>query len=433
MNLQGRVRVPTGGIAHEPQGMIRCDSGADSRVWMEEDPAGNPAAIEALVYPGLSFYPAPRGSGGWMDDRDYMRIALGLAVRGEGHVSPNPMVGAVIVKDGRMIGEGWHQRYGGAHAERNAIASLSESAEGAVMYVTLEPCCHYGHQPPCTDAIIDAGIRRVVVASSDPNPLVAGNGTRILREHGIEVTEGILKDEADRLNGIFFHYITTHRPFVAVKYAMTADGKIASHTGASRWITGTVARESVHRLRKRYTAVMTGAGTVLADDPLLTCRIPEGRNPVRIILDSNLRTPLSSRIVSTAHEVPTIIATCSSDYELRKQYTDKGCNIITVESDMDGHVDIPSLLDELGKMEIDSILSEGGGSLSWSLFRSGCVDKVYAYISPMILGGRDALTPVEGDGVDTPDEAFRIRNTVVTAIGDDFLLEGEVERCSQAS
>ena len=228
-------------------------------------------------------------------DMEYMQLALALARKGCGWVAPNPMVGAVIVKDGEIIGQGWHEKCGQPHAERNALASCTKSPRGATMYVTLEPCCHTGRQPPCTDAILEAGIRRVVVGSGDPNPLVAGKGIQILRAHGIEVTENVLREECQRLNEVFFHYIRTKRPFVVMKYAMTLDGKIAAYTGASKWITGEKARNHVQEQRHRYSAIMAGVGTVLADDPLLTCRINGGKNPIRIICDTNLRTPLTGR------------------------------------------------------------------------------------------------------------------------------------------
>ena len=246
-----------------------------------------------------------------MSDEKYMELALSLAERGAGRVSPNPMVGAVIVKNGKIIGEGWHARYGDLHAERNALADCEkrgENPKGATIYVTLEPCCHHGKTPPCTDALIAAGIARVVIGSEDPNPLVAGKGIRQLREAGIEVSSGVLKEACDRLNRVFFHYITHHTPYVVMKYAITMDGKIAAYTGNSQWITGEAARQNVHRDRNRYTAIMAGIGTVLADDPLLTCRIPEGKNPTRIIADTHLQIPLDAQIVKTAREIPTILA-----------------------------------------------------------------------------------------------------------------------------
>lgn len=361
-----------------------------------------------------------------MDDQKYMQKALLLAKKGCGFVAPNPMVGAVIVKDGRIIGQGWHERYGGLHAERNALASCTESPEGAVLYVTLEPCCHHGKQPPCVDAILEAGIRRVVTGSVDPNPLVAGKGIRILREQGVEVTENILQKECEELNEVFFHYIRTGRPFVVMKYAMTMDGKIAAYTGASKWITGEAARAHVHQQRHRYTAIMAGVGTVLADDPLLTCRMEGGKNPIRIICDSALRTPEDANVVTTAGQVPTIIVTCCDDRERQLAYESLGCRILPV-GEKDGHVDLQELMTKLGNEQIDSILMEGGGGLNWNALKSGIVQKVQAYIAPKLLGGQNAHTPVEGIGVPTPDEAVFLKNSRITRLGEDFLIESEVD------
>lgn len=248
-----------------------------------------------------------------MEDQNYMKLALELAKKGLGWTSPNPMVGALLVKDGRIIGQGYHARYGELHAERSALAACTEDPEGSTLYVTLEPCCHQGRQPPCTDAILEAKIARVVVGSGDPNPLVAGKGIQILQGHGISVTEHVLEKECQALNEVFFHYIRTKRPYVVMKYAMTMDGKIAAYTGASKWITGEAARAHVQTLRHRYRGIMAGIGTVLTDDPLLTCRMEGGRDPVRIICDTDLRIPLSSQIIRTAGTVPTIIATCCGD------------------------------------------------------------------------------------------------------------------------
>lgn len=361
-----------------------------------------------------------------MNDQDYMRMALELAERGRGWTSPNPMVGAVVVKDGRIIGRGWHEKCGRPHAERNALASCTQDPAGAVMYVTLEPCCHHGRQPPCTDAILEAGVRRVVVGSGDPNPLVAGKGIRILRERGVEVAEGVLREECDRLNEIFFHYIQSGRPFVVMKYAMTMDGKIAAYTGASRWVTGEEARAHVQAQRHRCAAVMAGVGTVLADDPLLTCRMPGGKNPVRVICDTRLRTPLTAQVVATAAEAPTILATCCTDAARRSPYENAGCRVLTV-GEKDGDVDLAQLMETLGREQIDSVLLEGGGTLNWAALESGVVQKVQAYIAPKLFGGRDAKTPVEGRGVPSPAEAFRLKNTAITRLGGDFLMESEVE------
>ena len=360
-----------------------------------------------------------------MNDQDYMRQALALAERGRGWTSPNPMVGAVIVKDGRVIGEGWHERYGDLHAERNALKHATESVEGATMYVTLEPCCHHGKQPPCTEAISAAGIHRVVVGSADPNPLVAGKGVAILRSHGISVTENVLRVECDALNEVFLHYIRHKQPFVVMKAAMTLDGKIATHTGASRWVTGEEARAHGHALRHRYAAIMVGVGTVLADDPKLTCRLPGGRNPLRIVCDTHLRTPLDAKLVQTAKETPVLIAACETAPEKRAPYEEAGCKVWVLPEHA-GHVDLEALMQRLGEVGIDSVLLEGGGTLNWAALEAGIVQKVCSYVAPKLFGGRDAKTPVEGIGIDTPDEAAQLRITEITRLGEDILIESEV-------
>lgn len=362
-----------------------------------------------------------------MNDLTYMKTALELAQKGCGYTAPNPMVGAVIVKNGHIIGQGYHERYGDLHAERNALASCTESPAGATIYVTLEPCCHYGKQPPCTDAILESGISRVVVGSGDPNPAVAGKGIEILRQHGIEVVEHVLEDECRQLNEVFFHYIQTKRPFVVMKYAMTMDGKIAAYTGASKWVTGEQARQHVHWQRHKYTAIMVGVNTVLTDDPILTCRIEHGKNPIRIICDSHLRTPITSQIVQTASKVPTILATLCADDGRKKVYEDKDCRVLTVSKSKDGHIDLSDLMDVLGrKYEIDSILLEGGATLNWAALESGIVKKVQAYIAPKLFGGATAKTPVSGQGFASPSEAVFLSNSKITQLGDDFLIESEV-------
>lgn len=357
-----------------------------------------------------------------MTDEEYMRIAINEAVKGTGYTSPNPLVGAVIVKDGKILNKDYHHKYGEFHAERNAILNCKEDMQGADIYVTLEPCCHYGKTPPCTDIIIESGIKRVFIGSADPNPLVAGKGAEKLRSNGIEVIEGVLKDECDKINDVFFHYITHKTPFVAMKYAMTADGKIATRTGASQWITGETARENVHKSRLKYSGIMVGIGTVLKDDPMLTCRMPGGRNPIRIICDSKLRTPFDSNIVKTADEVPTIIATVSKNKELIEKYTDKNITVIQT-SDDNGHVDLNELMIKLGKMKIDGILLEGGGELNFSALKAGIVNKIECYIAPKIFGGTEAKSPVGGIGVDVPDEAFVFGKPDVSFFDDDILLE----------
>ena len=359
-------------------------------------------------------------------DRQYMKMALELAQKGMGFTAPNPMVGAVIVKNGRIIGQGYHRKYGELHAEIEALAVCTEEPKGASIYVTLEPCCHYGKQPPCVNAILEAGIRRVIIGSSDPNPLVAGKGIRILKDHGIEVTENILKEECDKLNEAFFYYIQNKKPYVVMKYAMTMDGKIAAYTGESKWVTGEAARIHVQKQRLKYTGIMVGVGTVLADDPMLTCRLENCRNPVRIICDSHLRTPLTSKIVRTAETIPTILASSSKDQQKIKNYEELGCQVLYVP-EKNGHIDLNRLMELLGAAKIDSILLEGGGSLNWSALESGIVQKVQTYIAPKLFGGEEAKTPVEGKGFPNPASAVLLKNSEITRLGDDLLIESEVK------
>ena len=359
-------------------------------------------------------------------DEMYMRRAIELARQGAGWTSPNPMVGAVIVKDGRVIGEGYHRRCGELHAERNAFASLTESAQGATLYVTLEPCCHHGRTPPCTEAILEHGVGRVVIGSRDPNPLVAGKGARLLREHGVVVEEDFLRAECDAINPVFFHYITTGRPYVVMKYAMTLDGKIATRTGASRWITGEIAREHVHRLRGRYSAILAGIGTVLADDPMLNCRLAGAHQPVRIIADSRLRLPMESQLVKTAGEYRTIAVCADADSKKVERLRAAGVGVWRIP-DVRGRVDLRKLMERLGSEQIDSVLIEGGGQLHEAALRAGIVNHVCAYVAPKLFGGAEAKTPVEGMGVALPVEGVMLQNLRTTPLGEDILLEVDVK------
>ena len=361
-----------------------------------------------------------------MNDSEYMHRAIELARQGAGWTSPNPMVGAVIAKNGRIIGEGYHKKYGELHAERNAFASLTEPAQGATLYVTLEPCCHQGRQPPCTDAVIEHGISRVVIGSRDPNPLVSGKGAEILRRHGITVEEDFLKEECDALNPVFFHYITTKLPYVVMKYAMTLDGKIATRAGASKWITGETARQHVHQLRGRYSAILAGIGTVLADDPLLNCRIDGAHQPVRVIADSHLRIPLDSRIVKTTGEYRTIVACADTNSEKEAALRSMGVEILYI-SNQHGKVNLCELIEYLGREKIDSVLIEGGGQIHEAALCAGIVNHVCAYIAPKLFGGATAKTPVEGLGVNLPDEAAMLCNLQMTQLGEDILLEYDMK------
>ena len=327
-----------------------------------------------------------------MTDQEYMLRAIQLAKKGEGWTNPNPMVGAVIVKDGKIIGEGYHKKYGELHAERNAIASLTESAEGAVIYVTLEPCCHHGKTPPCTEAIIEQKIRKVVIGSRDPNPKVAGKGVQMLREAGVTVVEDFMREECDQLNPVFFHYITTKTPYVVMKYAMTLDGKIATKTGASKWITGESARKEVQHMRHQYMGIMAGIGTVLADDPMLNVRVEGWKSPVRIVCDSKLRIPPGSQIVKSAEKYRTIVAYAEQKNAKEKIKMLHTMGVETIYCpDEKNQIDLKKLMADLGNRGIDSILLEGGGTLNDSALRAGIVKEVQAFVAPKLFGHDAAI------------------------------------------
>ncbi len=355
----------------------------------------------------------------------YMKRALELAVLGRGFVSPNPMVGAVIVKDGRIIAEGYHRRCGGLHAERDAFSNLKESCEGADMYVTLEPCCHYGKQPPCTDAVIEHKIKRVFIGSDDPNPLVNGKGCEILEKNGIQVFRGILKKECDGINEIFFHYIKNKMPYCVCKYAMTADGKIASYSGDSKWISCEKSRELVHEMRGNYRGIMAGINTVLADDPLLNCRLEGRPSPVRIICDSHLKIPMESSIVKTAAKYETIVAAVSGEEGKISALREMGVNVLIVK-EKDGQIDLRDLFVKLGELKIDSVLTEGGGDINFSVLKEGLCSRLFVFVAPKILGGREAKTPVGGEGIEKVSGCVKLGAPKIDKIGEDILLEYEV-------
>lgn len=373
-----------------------------------------------------------------MAEEQFMKRAIELAKQGAGWTAPNPLVGAVVVKNGRVIGEGYHRKYGELHAERNALAACTEDPAGATLYVTLEPCCHYGKTPPCTEIIIEKKIAKVVIGSRDPNPKVAGKGARILREHGIEVVEDYMREACDALNPVFFHYITTKTPYVVLKFAMTLDGKIATRTGASKWITGEAARNHVHQLRGRYAGILAGIGTVLADDPMLNCRIDGAHQPLRIILDSHLRIPMGSRLVRSAKEYPLLIV-CNESTRDREEGTNRiqkleeaGAKVWTLP-EKNGHPDLNVLMQWLGEEKIDSVLIEGGGTVNEAALKAHIVHHVYAYIAPKIFGGEDAKTPVEGSGIRLPQECANLRLAKITVLLNDMLLEYDVEGETECS
>lgn len=373
-----------------------------------------------------------------MAEEQFMKRAIELAKQGAGWTAPNPLVGAVVVKNGRIIGEGYHRKYGELHAERNALAACTEDPAGATLYVTLEPCCHYGKTPPCTEIIIEKKIAKVVIGSRDPNPKVAGKGARILREHGIEVVEDYMREACDALNPVFFHYITTKTPYVVLKFAMTLDGKIATRTGASKWITGEAARNHVHQLRGRYAGILAGIGTVLADDPMLNCRIDGAHQPLRIILDSHLRIPMGSRLVRSAKEYPLLIV-CNESIRDREEGASRlqkleeaGAKVWTLP-EKNGHPDLNVLMQRLGEEKIDSVLIEGGGTVNEAALKAHIVHHVYAYIAPKIFGGEDAKTPVEGSGIRLPQECANLRLAKITVLLNDMLLEYDVEGETECS
>ncbi|AMB97826.1 bifunctional diaminohydroxyphosphoribosylaminopyrimidine deaminase/5-amino-6-(5-phosphoribosylamino)uracil reductase RibD [Aerococcus urinaeequi] len=363
--------------------------------------------------------------------KDYMQEALDLAKLGQGWTRSNPMVGAVIVKNSQIIGRGYHQQYGGLHAEREALKDASEQGhdvKGATMYVTLEPCCYFGKTPPCTQAIIEAGIEKVVVAAIDPNPLVAEKGIQELRNHHIEVETGLLAEESEDLNRKFNYFMTHQRPYVTMKYAMTLDGRTAAYTGDSQWITDKIAREHVHYQRHSNQAIMVGIGTALADDPSLTVRIDdfEGINPIRIVCDTSLKLPLTSQLVKTAKETPTIIATTNQNPQDHQAYQAAGCQLLVVNVKND-KVDLVDLTTQLGQQGIQSIYVEGGSRLNASLLESELIEEIHTYIGPKVIGGFDQYSPIRGFGFPQMDQALTSYIQAITPLGKDLLIESRVD------
>jgi diaminohydroxyphosphoribosylaminopyrimidine deaminase/5-amino-6-(5-phosphoribosylamino)uracil reductase len=360
-----------------------------------------------------------------------IRRALELAERGRGAVEPNPLVGAVIVRDGRIVGEGWHERYGQAHAEVNALAAAGELARGATLYVTLEPCCHHGKTPPCTDAVLRAGVRRVVASMLDPYPPVAGRGAELLRAAGVEVAVGIGEAEAQDLNAPYLKLLRTGRPYVIAKWAMSLDGKIATRTGDSRWVSGEEARRRVHQLRGRVDAVIVGIGTVRADDPLLTARPPGPRTAARLVLDSRLRLPRASRLVQTAGAAPVIVVHApDADPAARRALAAAGCECLPVEAPA-GQPLVTALLDELGRRRFTNVLVEGGAQVLGSFLDAGEVDEVYAFIAPKLIGGADAPAPIAGLGVERMARALALVRPSCEPVGADWLIRGRLPRGSR--
>ena len=355
------------------------------------------------------------------DERQWMIRALELAERGRGCVEPNPLVGAVVVRDGRVVGEGWHQQFGGPHAEVNAIAAAGEKANGATLFVSLEPCCHQGKTPPCTTAVLQAGIKRVVAAMLDPFPQVAGQGVAQLKNAGIEVAVGLCETEARRINAPYLTLMRFGRPHVHAKWAMTLDGKICSRTGDSKWISNDAARRRVHELRGRMDAILVGIGTALADDPLLTARPPGPRTPTRIVLDSHARLPLTSQLVTTAREHPCMVVTLGDNAGVAALQS-AGCEVLSL-GQAGCSLPIPLLLDVLGKRRMTNILVEGGAAILGSFFDARAVDEIWAFVAPTIVGG-SGKSPVGGAGAATLTEALALADWHVETVDNNVLLHG---------
>ena len=362
-----------------------------------------------------------------MDNSYYMRMALDLASSAMGRTSPNPMVGAVLVKDGKVVGKGYHARAGTPHAEVVALRDAGEATRGSTLYVTLEPCCHHGRTGPCTEAVIKAGVKKVVAAMTDPNPLVAGKGFGRLREAGLEVEAGILEEDARKLNEVFIKYITTGLPFVVMKAAVSLDGKIATRAGESQWITGPGAREYGHRLRDRYDAVMVGINTVLADNPSLNTRLPGGgRDAVRVVLDSQARTPPEANIIKSSPGAPVIIITTPGAPAERLTALEGAGARVEIVPAVSGRVDIKAAFSVLARRGITSVLIEGGGMVHASALDSGMVDKVVWFIAPLLIGGREAPGPLGGEGPERLAGATALDRVSVSRIGGDILVEGYI-------
>ena len=368
-----------------------------------------------------------------MKDTDYMSLAIELAKQTKGQTSPNPVVGAVVVKDNAVVGLGAHLKAGEPHAEVHAIRMAGDKAKNATIYVTLEPCSHHGRTPPCSNLIIESKIKRVVIASVDPNPLVAGSGIKRLQDAGIKVEVGLLRKQADELNEVFFHYISTKRPYITIKSATSLDGKIATSTGESKWITGEEARNDVHQYRHEHDAILVGVNTVIKDNPSLTTRLPSGgKNPIRIILDSRLRTPVDAKVVNDGLAETWIITAQSPSREKLEPFLNKEhVKVIPMGQDT---IKIPDLLNYLGSQEITSLFVEGGSTVNGSFVQSKCVNQVIMYIAPKIIGGAIAPTAIGGEGFEKITECMSLTIKSVENIGDDLKIVAvnrEVERCSQ--
>lgn len=362
-----------------------------------------------------------------MTDEDYMRMVLSLAKKGKGKTSPNPMVGAILVKNNRIIGKGFHKKPGSPHAEILAMVDAGKDALGATLYTNLEPCVHTEKRtPPCTSEIIRRGIKRVVIGMIDPNPFVSGKGIAELKKKGISVIAGILQQKAEVLNEVFSKYIIKRRPFVILKIASSLDGKIATSTGESKWITGEEARRFVYRLRSEVDAVMVGAGTILKDDPHLTARMKVGRDPIRIIADERLSIPIGSNVLNLDSPAKTYIATTSKAPRAKIREIEEKGGVVLIVKEKDSLVDISALMDMLGEMEITSLLIEGGSRINASALREGIVDKVIFLFAPKIIGGQQAISSIGGESPSSLAEAVQLNDIIIKKKGEDILVEGYI-------
>jgi diaminohydroxyphosphoribosylaminopyrimidine deaminase/5-amino-6-(5-phosphoribosylamino)uracil reductase len=358
-----------------------------------------------------------------MDDRFWMKRALRLAEKGRGRTSPNPVVGAVLVKDHRVLAEGYHVRAGEAHAEIVALQRAGAKARGATLYINLEPCTHYGKTPPCAPEVIRSGVKRVVIGMEDPNPLVKGRGIKSLRRAGLQVEVGVLEEESRRLNEAFCKYVVASEPFVILKLAATLDGKIATRRGEARWISSEASRRFVHRMRDQVDGVIVGVGTVLRDDPLLTARIQGARDPHRIILDSHLRTPEEARVIRGTPAKTTIVTTGNAPRKKIERLEKRGVHLLTCSAEGD-RIDLRSLLRRLGTMGMTSVMVEGGSRVSGSFLDKGLVDKLVLFFSPKVIGDPEALGMFGGKGVADLKDAIPVKDLRVRRIGGDILVEG---------
>lgn len=361
-------------------------------------------------------------------DEKYMRLAMQLAGNAIGRTSPNPLVGAVIVKDNRVVGCGWHRKAGTPHAEVHALNQAGELAQGADVYVTLEPCAHYGKTPPCAKALVEAKVKNVYGGLLDVNPKVAGKGFKILEDAGIHVEYGFLQDELCKQNEVFFKWIEHKKPFVVLKAAMTLDGKIATATGQSKWITNETSRAYGYKLRDIYDGIMVGINTVIEDNPMLTARVDGGKNPIRIVVDSSLKIDINANVVQDKSAKTIVATTDKADKDKILKLQAQDVDVIVVDKDEKDKVDIEKLLDILGQQNICSILVEGGATLNGSFVAKKLVDKVYFFIAPKIIGGKEAKTPVAGTGILNLQEALTLKDIQFEKLEEDILIIGRVDK-----